>query len=482
MLKIIKKHICLELTEDIAAGIRQSLQARYNSLLYRVRLEYINRLGLDVEDCDINKSFKDSPLLLGELYLPEPGTIFYIKAKRGGCLIQAGVITNDENRDTDEFFSEVRDILATYCDPLPSWQIDEDLLPLEIEDAFVEHEEATTEQITAAKALMDRKSRDLLEQIKNAGSIFMKDIVGEERDVVEECIHSFKDLSLVNMDCAVLCRRSGQQILRVSDKSTLNEGPQKAFKCFICGSPISDELTEEVLACTDFGGDMLKDRTWLLVLVRGILAELGVPSSALKIYRSEGLPVQIFLSINGLRYLLVLCTEPLTLDQAYMIGAHITAYRLDSAVIISTEKITTLMKAHLRQTKSDVRFEFIDDINDLNVKLQSVISKQQREHLGALLNDFVGVTRVDIASLVLQRMLPCAEPEAEEPAEGIAEAAESVFEAPVEEAPEIPDISDISDIPDMPEVPDFSDMPIASEVVEELKPDVKSNKKGKKHK
>ncbi|MBQ7502206.1 hypothetical protein IJT93_05750 [bacterium] len=479
MLKIIKKHICIELTEDIAAGIRQSLQARYNSLLYRVRLEYINRLGLDSEVCDINKSFKDSPLLLGELYLPEPGTIFYIKAKRGGNLIQAGVITNDENRDTDEFFSEVRDLLATYCDSLPSWRIDEDLLPLEIEDAFVENDPATTEQITAAKALMDRKSRDLLEQIKNAGSIFMKDIAGEERDVVEECIHSFKDLSLVNMDCAVLCRRSGQQILRVSDKSTLNEGPQKAFKCFICGSPISDELTEEVLACTEFGGEMLKDRTWLLVLVRGILAELGVPSSELKIYRSQGLPVQIFLSINGLRYLLVLCTEPLTLDQAYMIGAHITAYRLDSAIIISTEKITTLMKAHLKQTKTDVRFDFIDDINDLNVKLQEVISKQQREHLGALLNDFVGVTKVDIASLVLQRMLPVAETEEEIPAEAVSEVSEIKFESPAEEMPEA------LDMPDFPSIPNDADIPENSsfaEPVEGPKPDTKSNKKGKKHK
>ncbi|MGM9992329.1 MAG: hypothetical protein ACI376_05725 [Candidatus Bruticola sp.] len=409
MLKIIKKQLPVELNEEMASNLRQSLQARYNSLLHRVRLEYLNRLGLEPNSCDFMSTLKDSPLILGELFLPEAGTIFYIKAKRGEGLIQAGVITNDETRDTDEFFSEVRDIMSGICDNLPSWQISADLLPLEIEDAEVEPNPATEEQLAAAKMLMDRESRQLLEQIKNAGSIFLNKIECPDRDLLERRIHNFKDLGLLSMDYAVLCHRTGQQILRVADKATIDESSQKAFKCFICGSQISDELIEEVLACTECGVTMLSDRTWLLILVRGILAELGIPSSAMKIYRSKELPVQIFLSINGLRYLLVLCTEPITLDQAYLIGAHLAAYKLDSAIIISTEKITTLMRSHLEQTSPRAKFEFLDKMEDLSAHLQRIIIDQQRDFLSKQLEDMVSLTKVDISPLVLQRMLPIPE-------------------------------------------------------------------------
>ncbi len=409
MLKIIKKQLPVELNEEMASNLRQSLQARYNSLLHRVRLEYLNRLGLEPNSCDFMAALKDSPLMLGELYLPEAGTIFYIKAKRGEALIQAGVITNDETRDVDEFFSEVRDILAGICDNLPSWQLSADLLPLEIEDAEVDPNPATEEQLAAAKMLMDRESRQLLEQIKDASSIFLNKIECPDRDLLERRIHNFKDLGLLSMDYAVLCHRTGQQILRVADKATIDESSQKAFKCFICGSPLSDEIIEEVLACTDNGVNMLRDRTWLLILVRGILSELGIPGSAMKIYRSQNLPVQIFLSINGLRYLLVLCTEPMTLDQAYLVGAHLAAYKLDSAIIISTEKITTLMRSHLEQTNPQAKFEFLDRMEELSARLQRIIIDQQRDFLSQQLEDMVSLTKVDISPLVLQRMLPIPE-------------------------------------------------------------------------
>ena len=481
MLKIIKKQLPVELNEEMASNLRQSLQARYNSLLHRVRLEYLNRLGLEPNSCDFMEALKDAPLMLGELYLPEAGTIFYIKAKRGEALIQAGVITNDETRDVDEFFSEVRDILAGICDNLPSWQLSTDLLPLEIEDAEVDPNPATEEQLAAAKMLMDRESRQLLEQIKDAGSIFLNKIECPDRDLLERRIHNFKDLGLLNMDYAVLCHRTGQQILRVADKATIDESSQKAFKCFICGSPLSDEIIEEVLACTDSGVNMLSDRTWLLILVRGILAELGIPGSAMKIYRSQNLPVQFFLSINGLRYLLVLCTDPMTLDQAYLVGAHLAAYKLDSAIIISTEKITTLMRSHLEQTNPQAKFEFLDRMEELSARLQRIIIDQQRDFLSKQLEDMVSLTKVDISPLVLQRMLPIPENlkdvvVKEEPA---------VTSAPVDiHISEPKDVEKNDEVAEQaPAAPEVAAEAVAEPVSENVVLEIpsKGGKKGKKH-
>lgn len=438
MLKIVQKQLAIELTEEDAAHVQQSLQTRYNSLLYRVRIEYLNRLGLDLDSYKLTAPPADSKLLVGELCMPEPGTVFYIKSVRGEKLLKAGVISTDSARDSEEYFNEIRDVVREVREDVAPWTLAEGHLPLHVEDAAVDNEAVSAEQITAAKAIMDKESRNLLEKIREAGSIFLNKIETNDRQDTENRIHAFKELHLLNMDYAVLCRRTGQQILRVADKATLDESSQKAFKCFICGSQLSDEVIEEVLACTDACNDLLKDQNWILVLVRGILAELGIHHESLQIYRGNNLPLQIFLSLNGLRYLFVLCTKPLDLDQACLISAHLTAYHLDNAVIISTERISSIMRHHLVNTNSATAFHFIDDLTNLDDKLQRTLIDQQRAYLGAQLADISDMTPVDVSGLVLHRMIPApAAPVVEAPVveTSAPEVAAPVVEAPVVEVP-----------------------------------------------
>ena len=87
----------------------------------------------------------------------------------------------------------------------------------------------------------------------------------------------------------------------------------------------------------------------------------------------------------------------MTLDQAYLVGAHLAAYKLDSAIIISTEKITTLMRSHLEQTNPQAKFEFLDRMEDLSARLQRIIIDQQRDFLSKQLEDMVSLTKVDIS-------------------------------------------------------------------------------------
>ena len=417
MLKIIKKRLAIELSAEQASQLRQGLEGRNQSLIQQMRLEYLQRLGLDSAQEEKLPFCEPSDLLLGELYLPQPGVIFYLKAQRGQQELQAGVFTRQESVDGEEFFTQIHTILSASQPQLGEWQLAPELLPLEVEDAQVESAPPSLEEITAAQSLRDREARCLLEQIKEAGSIFLNKIEGMDREVLEERIHQFKELGLLSMDYAVLCRRTGQQILRVSDKATIDESSQKAFKCFICGSPIADEMVEEVLACTESGSQMLSNRTWLLVLVRGILADLGIPAQALKIYRNPKLPVQIFISINGLRYLFVLCTEAMSVDQSYLVGAHLAAYGLEHAVIISTERITTLMRSHLKQTNPQASFEFLDHIEVLAADLERIVVEQQRHYLAQELQNMAPLTKVDVSSLVLERMLPEPQEEAVRPFE-----------------------------------------------------------------
>ena len=425
MLKIIQKRLPINLTDEEASNIQQSLQTRYNSLLYRIRLEYLSRLGLDIDSYNLTVPNGASDLSVGELFMPQPGTILYIKSSRSEGMLEAGVITDDDGYDSEGFFCDVREVIGEFRSGISPWIIPDGFELPAIEDAEPAGAPVPPKQIDAAHTIMDKQSRELLAKIQEAGSIFLNKLETEDREDTASRIHKLEELELLNLDYAVLCRRTGQQILRVPDRATIDSPSQKAFKCFICGSQLSDEIIEEILTCTDSCEDLLKNQKWLVVLVRGILSDMGIPSESVRIYKSGKSPIQLFLSLNGQRYMFVLCTEALTLDQAYLLGAHISAYRLDHAVVISTEKITTLMRHHLIQSNESTSFHFIDVLDELESQIKNTIQAQQRDYLRKQLEALSEMTSVCIPKLVLHRLVP----EPKMPEHQVAE------EAPVPEPP-----------------------------------------------
>lgn len=419
MLKIIQKRLSIELSEEEASHLQQSLQSRYNSLLYRIRLEYLNRLGLDVDSYSLTTPPTDATLSIGELFMPEPGAVLYLKSIRHSGQVEAGVITSDATRDFGDFFDEVREALAAFREAIPAWEAPAGFAELEVEDSTPGCVEFPEKELSAARTLIDKQSRSLLESIQTAGSIFSNRLDTGDRQDTAARIQQFKELQLLNMDYAVLCRRTGQQILRVADRATIDESSQKAFKCFICGNQLSDEVIEEVLTCTEACTELLKNQKWLLVLVQGILGGLGISSQNIRIYKTAGSPTQIIVSLNGQRYLFALCTSTIDLDQAYIIGAHISAYHLDHAIVVATEKVTTLMHHHLTQTNPSTTFHFIEDLADLDTRITGTLQDTQRQYLQQQLAALSSVTPIDVAGLVLKRMVP--EPSAE-PGKAAAEA------------------------------------------------------------
>ncbi|MBQ7568052.1 hypothetical protein IJT17_04530 [bacterium] len=406
MLKMIQKRLPIELSNEDAAYIQQNLQTRYNSLFHKIRLEYLNRLGLDTNSYSLTLPSASSELILGELFMPEPGLICYIKAVRGSGYLEAGAITNEAECDTDSFFIDVREAVCERCQNVPSWQLPPEYETLSIDGSEPGNISIEPKDMAAARALMDSASRNLLAKIKDAGSIFLNKIYTDDRKTTEAYIRNFEALKLINKEYAVLCRRTGQQILRVAERSTIDESSQKSFKCFICGNPIAQEVVEEIATSNDLCSEMFNDNKWLLVLIQGILGELGVPSEAIRVYRDPNLPARLFLNINGLRFLLVLCTEELNLDQANLISAHLTAYSLHQAIIVSTHNISTLMRHHLAKLNENTVFHFICDLNNLDASIKDILLGELRNHVIAQLNDISKATPICIPSLVIARMLP----------------------------------------------------------------------------
>ena len=499
MLKMIQKRLPIELNSEEAASVQQNLQIRFNSLFHKIRLEYLNRLGLEESEYALTGLPAGSDLVIGELFMPEPGVICYIKSLRGQGCLEAGVISSEQDRDVDHLFSGIREAVTEIRADVPEWQLPAEYEPLQIEGADPGNVDIDPKDMEAARALMDTASRNLLAKIKDAGSIFLNKIYNEDRKNTEDRIRNFENLKLINKEYAVLCRRTGQQILRVADRSTIDESSQKSFKCFICGNPIAQEVVEEIATSNALCADMFNDNKWLLVLIQGSLGELGIRSEDIKVYKAPNLPTRLFLNINGQRYLLVLCTETLNLDQANLISAHLAAYKLTQAIIISTCSISKLMRQHLANMNSEAAFHFICDLNNLDGDIKDILTAQLRQRVIEQLDDISKATPVSIPNLVLARMMPKqaqaeekdseetetdVSSEADAPAETADYSEEAAPDADISDAADIEEVSACETAPAMPAEAEESDIPAyieAPAAVEDSQPGSDDPKPSKKH-
>ena len=173
----------------------------------------------------------------------------------------------------------------------------------------------------------------------------------------------------------------------------------------------------------------------------------------------------------------MLCTEALNLDQANLIGAHISAYGLNQAIIIATQNISTLMRHHLAKANENTEFHFIGDLNNLDTALEKILIDRQREYVKEQLDIISVATTVDIPKLVLSRMMPKAEEP--EPAPEPAPAPEPVPE-PAPEPVAAPEATDFAPF-DEAFVADNMGDPLGEEVADETAEENKGKKKkGKK--
>ncbi|MEW6281746.1 MAG: hypothetical protein AB1758_24265, partial [Candidatus Eremiobacterota bacterium] len=414
MLKILQRRLPIQLRPEEAYQVQQSLQARFNSLLAGVRLEYLRRLGLDREPRGLFTPPEGSSLAAGELFMPEPGTIFYIKCGRNGDHLEAGAISRSRDADFSNFFSEVRDAVLEVHGATGDWLAQEGR-DLSVEDARAADVNVSQKELEASREIMNERSKHLLERLARSESTLFKQLEEEHRREAAGLLNTLEELDLVRKDYAVLDPDTGQQILRVASRETIEEYSQKGFNWFVSGKSVTDMEVDEVLSCTPFCRSLLENDQWLLLLLLGTLKSLGVGNDDVQVCQQPGAPIQLFLNLNQQNFLIVLTNGKLTLDDAYLVSAQISAYGLKHVLVISNQKISKLMKHHLSQTNPEVGFSFIDSLNDLEETVQGVFMERQREYLRNVLSPLSELTPVKIDELVIQRMAPRADAEAHEP-------------------------------------------------------------------
>lgn len=513
MLKIIHKSASVKLDAKSARSFQSQLQGRFNSLLSGVRLEYARRLGLDDADLLPDPVNDEGEVEMGEIFLTQPGTICFVRYHGVDGSLEASAISNSKEADISSFFEEVRGCLEASGARADEWQDagSESSIP---EDAEPASTNVSEKELEAARELMNSGSRALLEQLASQESILVREIDSSGVKELFKVLQHFEDLELIRKDYAVIDQKTGQQILRVPSRASLEEASQKFF---IGGTAISNDNVDEVISCTPFCRHLLNNDQWLLMLLLGTLNDLDLGPDSVFVCRNDAGPSRVYLQTSQQRFLIVLSNRRLTLDDGYLVGAQVAAYQLNDIIVVSTDRTSTLMRHHLRQTNESGNFAFVDSLADLDTALRSILLERQRAYLREVLDPLAELTPVKVQELIVKKMVPDqpateegeqaeetapAEPEEQEPSENESEEEEASparmladsFEAPVpgvlpafegndeKEEPsseqnaiqiDIPD----DDVPSEPETPSAPEAPDDDgfrqpEMVEPIMPDI----------
>lgn len=432
MLKIIKKSTPVKLDANNAKAFQSQLQGRFNSLLAGVRLEYARRLGLDDQDLVPSPTDESGVVQLGEIFLTQPGTICYVRYDGSEELLEASAISNSGGANLEEFFQEVDACLSNAGIQKRDWSSPDhdNTIP---EDAEIASANVSEKELEAARELMKPESRWLLGQLSGKESILVREIDTTGVKDLFRYLQHFEDLELIRKDYAVIDQKTGQQILRVPSRASLEEASQKFF---IGGTAISNDNVDEVISCTPFCRHLMANDNWLLLLLLGTIKELDLGPDAVYVCRSDSGPSRVFLQTSQQRFLLVLSNRRLSLDDAYLVGAQVAAYDLKDIIVISTDRTSTLMRHHLRQANPSASFAFVDALSNLDDQLRSILLERQRSYLREILDPLAALTPVRVQDLIVRKMVPAAEQ-----AEVVEE--EPTFEAPesFEVLPEDPKVS-----------------------------------------
>jgi hypothetical protein len=402
MLNIIHKSASVKLDPKSARSFQTQLQGRYNSLLSGVRLEYARRLGLEDAEILPDPVNEDGEVALGEIFLTQPGTVCFVRYEGSENILEASALSNNKDVDLESFFDDVQSCLESAGAESSDWaqKGSESFIP---EDAEPASTDVSEKELEAARELMNSSSRNLLEQLAGQESVLVREIDrGGIKDLFSALQH-FEDLELIRKDYAVIDQKTGQQILRVPSRASLEEASQKFF---IGGTAISNDNVDEVISCTPFCRELLANDQWLLLLLLGTLSSLELGPDAVSVCRSDQGPSRVYLKTSQQCFLIVLSNRRLTLDDGYLVGAQVAAYQLKDIIVVSTDRTSTLMRHHLQQTNESGNFAFVDSLADLEASLQTILVERQRAYLREVLDPLADLTPVKVQELIVKKMVP----------------------------------------------------------------------------
>ena len=240
-------------------------------------------------------------------------------------MIGAGIVfeanTNEPFRKLDSFCKTVRDLLLSQHQDnaaarVPQWELSKQKLPdgfrrfigkQDVDALYTSlRKETTSKRILAASNLEDEGARVFLRTARNAHLEGYAGKLLTEAASDSVPLRRLEDVGLVEREMQVSCRKTGHALLRLPNSNALMVVTVSEATCSECGSPVADEIVQEVIVPTQLASSLLEDGSWLVSRLHFLLREMGIPEREISVGPSEGNGYgQVMANVCGESFLIV---------------------------------------------------------------------------------------------------------------------------------------------------------------------------------
>mgnify|MGYP000865105675 FL=1 len=421
MVWIAQHRLAVEVPEGLGDAIIEGLSKDYKPLISEIKRGYWERLGLKLDrssapiylEQEVYETlFPDREVLIGgEIFIRADGSFHYLKIPSWDE-IEIGCISPQAS-NIDDYWKFCEAVLHIITEVTGKKDLKWELVTAVNQNFWqasktMEEVSPTELDFKASVELENKEGHQLLKKIRDVNNILLNKLMDvENREDVQKLIQKFEGMGLIIKDFVVFCKQHGQQIFRVNSKSAIEEASEKGFSCFLCGKAISDERIDELITCSDFGKTLMDRNYWMPVRLIQALQKLGIKPTQYFIDFGEGdEDIDLFLVHNNRLLMFEMTDRKFSLKHAFLFSAKNATFDVDSAILISTEKVPVLMQQHLQQANQDTDLKFIEGFHGLDASIEAILIEKQRESITSIIEDFVCLTSVNLQGLLLKSINP----------------------------------------------------------------------------
>lgn len=420
MLTIRQRRLCVEVPSALIKVIFDNLKEQYDWFITSLKQEYLSKLNIEIHGNKENEQLINSlipyktklSLAGGDFAINKKGDLYYIKIPLDRSYLECGCILKSNGLpDFTAFCDSVKQIISKNVDTSKTdWEEVNvlDKTTKEYLSQSCEQFQPANDEIEATRELEQASTRLLLSRILTSpdGSFLnaFTDLM-PQKDLAET-MDRLERFKLVTKSYVVLCRERNREIIKVNTRDAIDDASRRGLKCSMCGRPISDEHIDELLAATPTALKLVSQHYWMPIRVIDQLMALGVSNEDIHVEFQENSFVSLYLECGNQVLLLSLIDRPMTLQDAQFLIASIGVHKAKNTVLVSTERIPTLLKTYLKQFNPKTTIFFIDSYVRLQKRLPKILEEILEEQISNITEDFIWLTPVNIQELVVKRLFP----------------------------------------------------------------------------
>jgi hypothetical protein len=280
-----------------------------------------------------------------------------------------------------------------------------------------EKAELDDDTVRAADTMATPGIREFLQEISRAGFARERDLKQrwDQRNRWDEAagwIADSRSTGILATEYLLECKNSGEQIIRLKDRTQLESGGHGGLVHASCGRTFAEENVSEGYSLSPLGQKLVQKSHWMTVWVTDRLRAAGIPMESILWNLSEsGEEVDILLEFLNEIWIFELKDRTFSAGDAYPFNYRRSRYGADGAFIVTTDHVASdarrVFDELFDQSAATPRFPkptYVEGLAKLEATLREHVARLETSFAGRQLTPLATWSGYDLRRIVLERL------------------------------------------------------------------------------